>query len=90
MRTFLDSLVTKEANAVLSDCETLLENGTMPPDALQSGQVTKLAGEALEWIAEKARNETQWKQKMVPVNHDNGALIWVKGEYEKHYRDGLG
>ena len=48
MTTFLDSLVEEEVKAALKPCETLLENGTMPPDAFQSGQVTKLTGEALE------------------------------------------
>ena len=81
MTTSLDSLVTKEANAVLTHCETSLENGTVLPDSFQSCQVRELTGEAFKWIAEKARNETQWKQKMVPVNNDIGAPIWVKAEY---------
>ena len=86
MKIVLDSLVDGEVNRVLHRCETLLENGTMTNDALQSDQVKTLAGEAFEWIAEKAQKETQWKRAMVPVINERGTPIWVKGDYQKHYR----
>ncbi|KAI2494587.1 serine/threonine kinase [Fragilaria crotonensis] len=87
MKTFLESVIEEGANAVLSRCETLLESGTMTIDTY--GQMQTLAGDSFKLIAEKAQKEkrSQWKPpQMVPVCDRNGTIMWVKGEFQDHYR----
>ncbi|KAI2492671.1 serine/threonine kinase [Fragilaria crotonensis] len=87
MKTLLESVIEEGANAVLSRCETLLESGTMTIDSY--GQMQTLAGDSFQLIAEKAQKEkrSQWKPpQMVPVCDRNGTIMWVKGEFQDHYR----
>ncbi|KAI2489093.1 serine/threonine kinase [Fragilaria crotonensis] len=84
MKTFLDSAVENASTAVLAHCEALLENGTMSTIEA-SGQMQTLAGDSLQFIAEKARANTDWKASMVPVCRHNGTPIWVKSTYEPYY-----
>jgi hypothetical protein len=88
MNEFLESVVEEETKAVLNDCETLLEKGTVTIDT--SVRMQELAGGAFKMIADKAKKEKRshlWMPPvMVPVLNENGTPIWVKKEFEKHYR----
>jgi hypothetical protein len=55
MRAFLESVIDEVKNALLSHCQTLLENGTMTIDTY--GQIQTLAGDTFKFIAEKAMKE---------------------------------
>ncbi|KAI2503208.1 serine/threonine kinase [Fragilaria crotonensis] len=84
MKAFLDSAVEKASNAVLAHCEALSENDTVSTIEA-SGQMHTLAGDAFKFIAKKARANTNWKARMVPICRHNGTPIWVKCSYEAHY-----
>ncbi|KAI2491606.1 serine/threonine kinase [Fragilaria crotonensis] len=88
MAGFLDSMIDEAAGAVLDNFQTFLENDdTTPFEACDEMQ--ELTGDAYKLIAEKAkkvkRRHLWMPPKMVPVLNKDGAPIWVKGEYAKHY-----
>jgi hypothetical protein len=88
MNTFFDSLIKEGTEELLSRGETLLENGTVTNDKF--GLMQELAGGAFKMIAEKAKKDKRshlWMPPvMVPVLNGNGTIMWVKGEYQDHYR----
>lgn len=57
MTGFLDFAIEEASNAVVQNREALLEEGTMPIETL--GRMQALAGDALEFLAEKAKKENR-------------------------------
>ena len=83
----MESGLKESANALLSHCETVLENGTKAIDGCTTyGQMQTLAGDSYKFIVEMAEKQSQWRGKIIPVLRDRSRPVkLVIVEYQQRY-----
>ncbi|KAI2494854.1 hypothetical protein MHU86_19658 [Fragilaria crotonensis] len=77
------------SSSVLDQCKRLNEFYDSLKEEGMQGPMKTFEGEAFNVIAKKAKakeNRLQWADHMVCVLDENGAPIWVKGEYKGFYQ----